>query len=294
MAATPGRLTISDALVEALVRDQFPDLAGEEIGRHYTLADRTVVRIGDHHGVHLPTVPGLDAYYERSARLVARFREHWTFPYGAPIATGNPGHGYPYHFELTQWIDGSTAGMVPLLTPEAALLGDALRQIHLPTDSPLRNPTTSVPLTTFLATFDHHLAKVSARTGPGGRSLDADGIDAIWRAGVMEEPDELTWTHGNIEPRSVLSDQGRFAGLVDWRHFAPGDPAADLGPTLMLLPLESHQDLFDEYGPISAATRRRASSAMALVCVIHLSRDEPFAANLAWQRFAELGLLKEA
>ena len=110
MASGDTRITITDELVTSLVEEQFPDLAALDVGRHYRLADHTVVRLGDEYGLHLPTVPGLDAYYERSARLVAPFLKKWTFPYAAPLRTGTPSAGYPYHFELTGWITASTAG----------------------------------------------------------------------------------------------------------------------------------------------------------------------------------------
>ncbi|MDN4472309.1 phosphotransferase [Demequina zhanjiangensis] len=294
MAVTTGRITISDELVAALLREQFPDLAGEEIGRHYALPDRTVVRIGDHHGFHMPTVPGLDAAYERSARLVAPFLSTWTFPLGAPIATGRPGHGYPYHFEVTRWIDGSTAGMVPLHDSEAAVLGDALRQIHAPTDSPLRNSTTSVPLTTFATPFARHLERAGQVRTRDGRRLDSDSVRALWDAGVDERAPAFTWTHGSIDPRSLISDQGRFVGLVDWRHFAPGDPALDLGPMLMHVPKDSHAALLEAYGDVPPEMLRRATAALMIASVMHAGGDEPFAAALAWRRLDELGLLREA
>lgn len=294
MTEVVGRLVISDELVTSLVRDQFPDLADKEIGRHYALPDHTAVRIGDHHGLHLPTVPGLDDYYARSASLIAPFLDTWTFPLSAPLRSGVPGHGFPYHSELVNWINASTAGFVPLERSEAGPLGDALRQVHAPTDAPYANPTSSVPLEAKSDAARAAISRAIVSGGPESRTLRSEDAEALW-ADALEAADEsqTTWTHGWVEPRSVLSDQGRFAGLLVWRYFAPGDPSSDVGSSLALLPADSHEDLLAAYGSVSSAMRRRIRGHLLLTCLRWAADSDPFTQRLGWQRLLELELVDE-
>ncbi|WNM24625.1 phosphotransferase [Demequina capsici] len=292
MTGSPDRIIITDELVSALVRDQFPHLADREIGRHYVMPDYTAVRVGDDHGVHMPTVPGLDVYYERSTRLIAPFLERWSFPFVPPLRTGRPGHGYPYHFELTSWISASTAAIVPLTPSAAGALGDALHQIHLPTESPLRNPTSSVPLSTFASSMRRWLPLVDAMESPDRARVRTDLMRRTWESGLDTPVDvPFTWTHGRLAPRFVISDQGAFAGLVEWCYFAPGDPAADLAGALMLLPANAHEDLLGSYGGATTATRTRIAAIEMFLAAYYLTGEDPFTRNLAWRRLRELEML---
>jgi hypothetical protein len=142
-----GRLIPSDDEVAAMVFGQLPALAGRDIGRRYTMHDHVAVRIGDDYGVLMPTIPGQDYLYERVAGLLEPLLPTWTFPYSAPISTGEPDGDFPYHWTLVRWVSGSTAAFVPLHDQSAAALGDALRQIHAarPSGSAM-NPVTSPTL----------------------------------------------------------------------------------------------------------------------------------------------------
>ncbi|WP_084074370.1 hypothetical protein [Demequina sp. NBRC 110052] len=294
MTEATQRLVISDELVQSLVRDQFPDLADKEIGRHYALPDHTAVRIGDHHGLHLPTVPGLDEYYARSASLIAPFLDTWTFPLSAPRRTGTPGHGFPYHSELVNWINASTAGFVPLERSEAGPLGDALRQVHTSTDAPYANPTSSVPLEAKSDAVRAAIGRTIAAGGPESRTLRAEDAASLWADALAATDDhETTWTQGWIEPRTVLSDQGRFAGLLVWRYFAAGDPGSDLAGALALLPTDSHDDLLAAYGGVSPTARRRLRGHLLVTCLKWAADPDPFTQRLGWQRLLELGLVDE-
>ena len=53
-----------------MVFDQFPALAGREIGRRYPMQDHLTVRIGDDYGVLMPIIPDQDHLYARVGDLL--------------------------------------------------------------------------------------------------------------------------------------------------------------------------------------------------------------------------------
>ncbi|MDN4480603.1 phosphotransferase [Demequina muriae] len=287
---------IADETVRALIDEQFPELAGRELGRRYTLEDQFAMRIGDDYGAIFPRLPGRDEHYARVVDLITPHVDRWTFPSSHPIATGVPGHGFPYHWTLVQWISASTAGFVPLHAESARPLGEALREVHTPSpaDAPL-NPRTGLGLPELEDQFSSLLAFACDRGAPENRSIDADAARAIYEEGEAASQDvSFTWTHGRLEPRAILSDQGAFAGILLWHNFGAGDPAADLGYAANLLSRDMHPHFWAGYGDVSEATAARARAFQVFAALRHIQIDDPFLMRMAWERLMELGLVHEA
>lgn len=296
-STTPAeRLSPSDDLVQKLVFEQFPNLADREIGRHYTLHDHVAVRIGDDYGALLPTVPGRDYLYARAADLLAGPMTQWTFPCSAPIAAGQPAHGYPYHWSLVHWVSASTAAFVPLHESAAVNLGSAIRQVHV--TAPPGAPESPVAATTLATLGDEWVRLLAAAVqsgAPENRVLRVDRASDLWErtlAAPMDVP--LTWTHGNLEPRAVLSDRGAFAGLLIWHCFGAGDRAADIGYASNLVPIEVKRALLSGYGSISDATAARALGWQLIGALRLIEIGDPFLRRIAWERLIELDLVSEA
>jgi len=292
----PERLAPSDELVERLVFDQFPSLAGREIGRRYTLHDHMAVRIGDDYGAMMPTVPGADSLYQRAAGLLADLLPRWTFPYSAPIATGIPGHGYPYHWNLVQWISASTAAFVPLHESSASRLGSAIHEIHIEApEGTQESPIASRSLESLGQEWARLLAAAAAAGAPENRTLLVDRATALWESAVQAPNDvPRTWTHGNLEPRAILSDRGSFAGILNWHCFGAGDPAADIGYATNLVPIDVRGVLLSGYGKITDATAARALGWQLLGAVRLIALGDPFLVRIAWERLIELDVVSEA
>ena len=297
MAAEPPEpLQISDDSVRALVDEQFPWLADRELGRRYTLEDHLAVRIGDHHGALFPRLERLDPLFARVTDLIAEPSQAWTFPSSHPIATGVPGHGYPFHWTLVDWHSASTAGFVPLHEHSMPLLGRALREIHqpAPAGAPL-NPRAGTGLASLSDHVNQLIAFALAKGAPENRELDAAVVRGIFEAGLHADVDLApTWTHGRLEPRAVLSDRGSFAGILIWHNFGAGDPAADLGYASTLAPLDARGLLWESYGAISPATAARANAYQVFLALGFIYYDDPFLMRIAWERLIELEAVREA
>ena len=295
MVANEGKTIPTDDVVEALVFDQFPALAGREIGRRYTMPDHVTVRIGDDYGVLLPVIPGQDYLYSRAAGLLAPLLPQWTFPYSAPIATGQPGGEFPYHWTLVKWASGSTAAFVPLHDESAGKLGSALREIHskAPNEAP-SNPVTSATLASLEGEWRQLLKAATASGAPENRVLEAARADVMWQRAVHAPVDARTWTHGTLEPRAVLSDRGVFNGILIWHRFGAGDPAADLGYAANLVSLSQRDAFLAAYGKTSKHTAARAIGWQLLGALRLIEIGDPFLVRIAWERLIEFDLVTEA
>ena len=293
---TGESLLITDEQVRALVDEQFPELAEQELGRRYTLEDHLAVRIGDHHGALFPRFAQDDALFGRAADLIRPHIDRWSFPVSAPVDTGEPGHGFPFHWTLVEWISASTAAFVPLHAASARALGAAICEIHVPApaDAP-PSDTSAGGLRATLPEWERLLTFATLHGAPENRVIDAEATHASFLAGV-EAPIDIaaTWIHGRLEPRAIMSDRGRFAGLLIWHHYGVGDRAVDLGTAAVSLPDRIREELHAGYGALSAATALRARSYMLLAALRYIELDDPFMSRMAWERLIELDLVREA
>lgn len=291
-----GPLYISDDTVRALVDEQFPWLKDRELGRRYTLEDHFAMRIGDDYGAVFPRVAAYAELYGRVTDLIAGPSKSWTFPASTPLATGKPGHGFPWQWIVVEWVSSSTAAFVPLRDDAAVPFGRALREIHTP--APLGapgNPRTNVSLDARIGRFEALVARVKNRVGPENRVMDTASLVARFVDRAAEPIDiPPTWTHGRIEPRSVCSDQGAFRGLLLWHNFGAGDPAADLGCALNIVPAHLQDRFWAGYGYASPGTMRRAQAYQLFAALRYIEIDDPYLLRMAWERLIELDLAHEA
>ena len=290
------RSALSDEVMRALIDDQFPWLADRELGRRYTLEDHLSVRIGDDYGAIFPRFEHYDPLYSRVSNLVTPYARKWTFPASFPVATGVPGHGYPYHWVVVEWLSGSTAGFVPLHGESAWPVGEAIREIHARSaeDAPT-NPLVGVGLAALRPEFEKVLANAVKFGAPENRVVDAAATRALFEAGAaLDVNSPRTWTHGRLEPRAVLSDRGLFGGILLWHNFGAGDPAGDLGFAANLLSLKMRDDFWAGYGGVDEPTAARALSFQLYAALRYIESDDPFLLRMAWERLLELELAHEA
>lgn len=291
-AGHPEPVEVTDELVTSLIASQFPDLARFEVGRHYALENHVSVRWGDDYGAVLPTVGDRDHFYARAEGLIAPLRRHWTFPWSGPIRTGVPGASFPYHWVIVPWISASVAAYVPLNSAVAPELGEALRQIH--TKAPAGAPAAGPSFDALGELQDEWEALLTASADiedPEGRVIDNAVANALWDNGVRATgPTRRTWIHGNLEPRAVLSDQGRFAGLLLWHLFGAGNPAYDLASIALLIPTEARAEMYRGYGALTPAERERIQALELLLALRYVGGTDPFRTRLAWHRLIELGI----
>jgi aminoglycoside phosphotransferase (APT) family kinase protein len=287
------RIEVDDALVTSLIRAQFRQMSELEVGRRYVFEDHITVRIGDEYYLNLPTIAGLDASLEASFRWLPRISAKWTFPASVPLFAGAPTADYPFQWEIARWLPGSNAGIFPLVAESAPDLGDALRQVHAaaPPSAPA-SAESGLTLAHHRAAWHEATADLREAVGPRGERIDPAQLSERWERAVDTVVDTTPrWTHGNLDPRYVVTDQGRFAGICTWWTIGAGDPAADIAAALLLIPREAEAAFYDAYGDVSKATRERIAGYWLLRAVRYATSSNPFLWRLGWARLDELILM---
>jgi aminoglycoside phosphotransferase (APT) family kinase protein len=281
---------VDDALVSALVRAQYPPLSTAEVGRRYVFEDHLTVRVGDEYCVNLPTTAGLDAPLEASCTWMPQVAADWTFPASVPLFLGQPTQDYPFAWEVARWLPGSNAGVAPLDAESASALGDALRQVHsaAPPTAPL-SVESGQTLSHCRATWHAVTAGLRDAIGPRGEQVDPSALFERWERAVDTVVDTAPcWTHGNLDPRYVVTDRGRFAGICTWWTIGAGDPASDIAAAFLLIPREAEAAFLDAYGGVTAAIRERIAGYWLLRAVRYATSPNPFLWRLGWARLDEL------
>ncbi|MEM7325012.1 MAG: aminoglycoside phosphotransferase family protein [Actinomycetota bacterium] len=242
-----------EALVRALIREQFPDLADRAIRPVPSAGtDNALYRLGEDLVARLPRVGWAVDSVDLEATWLPRLAPGLPLPVPAPIGRGEPGHGYPWPWTVCRWVPGTNppTGATPrpaeLATDLASFLV-ALRSADVTGAPPSRR---GIPVDTrddeVQRAFDE-LATVAATAAdtPDGdpahavAALDLATLAEVWnrdrRASRWDGPPQ--WLHADLSPLNVVCDaDGRLAGLLDFGVAGIGDPAADLYAAWTLLP----------------------------------------------------------
>lgn len=241
---------IDAALVQALLADQHPDLAGLPLAEVACGWDNVIYRLGSAWSVRLPRRALAVAFTRNEQRWLPRLAEALPLPVPAPARLGGPGRGYPWPWSVCPWFDGETAADAPLdLSRAARDLGAFVAALAQPAppDAPT-NPYRGGPLAERSPMLEERLSAL-------GPDVDAAAVRKVWRD-ALDAPafsDPPRWIHGDLHPANLVVRDGRLAAVLDFGDLAGGDPATDLAVAWMLFPAEAE--------PARTAFRRAAGGA---------------------------------
>lgn len=227
---------ITADLVRDLLSDQHPDLAGEELRFVDDGWDNVVFRLGRELAVRLPRRASAHALLLNELRWLPFLAPRLPVSVPVPVRRGKPGAGYPYHWAIVPWFQGSSAALIPALERDgyALELAGFFKALHVPSpaDAPV-NPVRGVPL------CDRD-AVVRARLRDPDLPEAAALLD-LWDVGLRTalHRGPRLWLHGDPHPHNVVVDidalrdpQRPGVGLravIDLGDVTSGDPASDLG-----------------------------------------------------------------
>jgi aminoglycoside phosphotransferase (APT) family kinase protein len=239
-----GQLTINTDAARELVRAQFPQwrqMSVRRVEAHGTV--NAIFRIGARRSARFPLQPGdvsstrqrLEVEADAARRLLGRTR----FRTPEPIATGEPGAGYPLPWAVQTWIPGEVA------TEHAASgsarfandLAEFVRDVRaMDTDGRGFTGTNRGGQLTSHDTWMEHCFQRSEAL------LDVTWLRATWdRFRQLPRSDPDMMTHGDLIPPNLLITNGRLTGVLDVGGLAPADPALDLVGAWHLLGAEPRQ-----------------------------------------------------
>lgn len=294
--APEAEVPITRDLVRELLAEQHPDLAELDLADPLEGFDMAVVRLGEDLAVRLPRHRRSVASLDAEITWVGRLQDGWSFPAQRIVRVGEPSAGYPWRWAITSWLRGELAAARPLGAGEAPALGRALAEIHrpAPADAPF-NSEQSIPLDQREPALQAVLPQLPEHARKRGLSFDTDAALALWRRALaVTDAAQQVWVHGDLHPFNVISDDGRFAGIIDWSDISGADPAADLGYLWLLLPADALAAAHDAYGGVDDATAARAAGVglvkAAMLAVVHV----PIVADVGWGALVELGVARQA
>ncbi|NNC81223.1 MAG: aminoglycoside phosphotransferase family protein [Acidimicrobiales bacterium] len=227
MARPPDAdIEISITLVRQLLADEDKQLSALPLTHVGFGWDNEVFRLGDELAVRLPRRSLAAPLVINEQRWLPGIAERVSIPIPAPIVSGRPSHGYPWHWSVVPWIPGEPIAQRPATSQQTMEeLGRFLRELHqpAPADAPT-NEFRGIPL--------HHRTKSTLRNLTE-LSLSAD-VDArlrtLWATACNIAPwaEQPQWLHGDLHPLNVLELDGQLSGIIDFGDITSGDPATDL------------------------------------------------------------------
>lgn len=246
---------IDEALVRALLHEQYPDLAGLALRAVAGGWDNQMWRLGEELAVRLPRTPRAPSLLRTEQRWLPFLAPGLPLPVPVPVRVGEPSARFPRTWTVARWVDGEPADHVPITSPQAAgTLAGFLRALHrtAPGEAPA-SPDRGVPLATLRPDFDEWFPVVA--------STDvAAGVRRTWQQAVAADAwqDAPVWIHGDLHPANAVVTGGTLSGVIDFGEMCAGDPATDLAAAWLLLPNSTATRFFDAYANADEATIQRA------------------------------------
>lgn len=108
-------------LVARLLAAQFPRWADLPIAPVPSSGtDNALYRLGDDMVVRLPRIEGSAGQVHKEHNWLPRLAPHLPLAIPVPLAKGEPGEGYPWHWSVYQWLEGHNATMERIADPRQA------------------------------------------------------------------------------------------------------------------------------------------------------------------------------
>lgn len=255
MGTPRAEVELDAKAVRALLVEQHPDLAELAITPLASGWDNLMFRLGEHLLLRFPRRTAAAHILLNEQRFLPTLAASLPVAVPAPLRTGVPGRGYPWHFSIVPWIDGEAADLSLPDRFQGETLAAFLKALHLapPPEAP-RNPYRGVPLQERRGKAEECMQRLRQR----GRLPSARHL-ALWDQALMTPIDvDNRWIHGDLHPRNVIVASGRIVAIIDWGDIAQGDPACDLASVWTVLPDVSARECVMERYDASEATWIRA------------------------------------
>jgi len=266
---------VGERLATALIRSQFPELAGAPLRAMAAGWDNAVFSVGTTGGTgggpwvfRFPQRGVAIAGIEREIALLPEIAPALPLPVPVPRWVGRPDPrlGYPWPFFGSPLIVGSEVAELSLDDAARGALAEPLARFL----RALHDPRLAARLSARLPVDPNRRADAPHRAAIAGRWLDDLAASGHWavpqsvrrvlaRATSLAPVPPTTVVHGDLHVRHVLlGSSGEPAGVIDWGDMGFADPSVDLALVWFLLPPAARRRFWDGYGPVSDAQLLRA------------------------------------
>lgn len=252
---------ITGALVQRLIKRQFPQLSSlpiREIGNGW---DNTVYRVGDEYVFRFPRRSVAVNLLRTEARILPKLADYITVPYAKPLFFGEDSADYPAPFLGYSYIPGKfPIGISDIARAQSAVtLAKFLKSLHVfPVEVAQhegvlfdqRNLTDLAGrkerMLDFLSRYNHYITQE-----------EIDEIADYLHGLTLERVEhQRVLIHGDLHFKNMLVDEaGKLAGIIDWGDVNIGHPACDLSIAYSYLPPASRQAFYEVYGEVDEETK---------------------------------------
>jgi aminoglycoside phosphotransferase (APT) family kinase protein len=251
----PPEIDITVEMVRRLLLAQHPDLADAPIESADAGWDNAVFRLGADLAVRLPRRRAAEGSAVKEHTWLPQLAPRLPLRVPAPVRLGQPAGGYPWHWSIVPWLEGTPADVQPPDREQGATLAAFFHALHVPApDSVPVDGWRGVPLSDRRETVDPRMDRLGLDAGT------LDRIETLWRCALEAPLDTAaTWVHGDLHSQNVLVQDGKLCAVIDWGDLCRGDRATDLAAIWILLGDVSAREAAIRLCPdVSEATWMRA------------------------------------
>lgn len=223
-------VTIDETLAARLVSAQFPEWADLSVKPVAAQGwDNRTFRLGDEMLLRMPSAEHYAAKVKIEQAWLPRLAPELPLPIPRPLAMGEPGEGYPWHWSVYRWLRGETAnyGRVADKKEFAMDLAAFLKALHEIDSSGGPEPGAH----NFYRGAHPRYYEPEVRealTALAGQ-IDVAAAEAVWGAAMKSTwHSPPVWFHGDLAATNLLVHEGRLSGVIDFGGMGVGDPACDL------------------------------------------------------------------
>lgn len=250
---------ITSQLVSALLAAQFPQwarlpLVPVEPGGW----DNRTFRLGDAMAVRLPSAECYAEQVDKEQRWLPWLAPQLPLAVPSPLAVGEPGAEYPWHWSIYRWIDGETVATSSNV--DLAVLASDLARflVELQSLDATQGPVPGAhnfQRGGSLSIYDQQTRRAIAALG---REIDAARATEIWDEALATSWDRApVWIHGDVAAGNLLLQDAKLHAVIDFGCCAVGDPACDLVAAWTIFDADSADD-FRKRLQLDDATWQRA------------------------------------
>lgn len=258
---TPIRPPISIALVQALVKAQFPQWSHLPIEPVACSGwDNRTFHLGTNMSVRLPSAEGYASQPEKEYTWLPQLAPYLSMPISQPLALGKPSQEYPWNWSIHQWIEGESANSLLLsenqLETMALPLAEFLNELHtIPTKN---GPTAGLHNYYRGAHPSVYDAEARSTITQLHHCIDKKAVMQLWEKAIDSQwENPPVWVHGDFSRGNILMKEEKVTAVIDFGCMGIGDPACDLVLAWTLFNYKS-RSIFQSTLPLDENTWHRA------------------------------------
>ena len=276
MAVWDAGVVIDDALVRALLAEQFPELDAGSVRLLGEGWDNSVWAVEERWAFRFPRRQVAVPLVAREVEVLPRLAPLLPAPIPVPTFLGEPGEGYPWPFVGCPLLPGHEPADVDLSADDRIEIGAALRRflrvLHAPETLAVGDPAGRLPVDpNRRADMPFRVERTRDRLAELSPALweSVGRIEAILSGAEHLPPSGAeALVHGDLHFRHVLVENGRLAGVIDWGDVCRADPAIDLVLYWCFLPAAARTAFVEEYGTIPEDSLLRGRVLAVFLCLI--------------------------